>query len=343
MHGLLKSALSIILGVLLMSCQTTTMAVRSHVQQVSLAPGEYSSVAWVADRTVVIEREDPRDPRMGSQRLSLVMLDAPQDERPLALAKQGPGCRVTEYHQLKRLPTGELGAVRICAREKDVEGDTVDIVAIGVDAARIRPLLNTPAESGISGFTFGPDLQRGLISAGGEICETIVAVEQGEVRPLRVTLGDGKNRWSLDEGDQRSCTSQGRASLPAWSPSGEEIAFFASPDSVGVADFDRLNVPWNLYLSDTEFRSPRPVLTGIRHARELSWSPDGNMLIFTGELAGRSPGTWLFAPKSNSLQLLSKSVFDSIAWAPEGRKIAAVVTSGVTTDDPKSELKIISW
>ena len=121
-----------------------------------------------------------------------------------------------------------------------------------------------------------------------------------------------------------SCTNQGRAAWPAWASDGSRIAFFGSPESIGVSGQDRLDVPWNLYVMAPSATEARPILEDVTHAGALSWSPDSRWLAFSGGLDGQE-GTWLLDTRNNQPIAISASQALWLAWSPAGDEIAATV------------------
>ena len=71
------------------------------------------------------------------------------------------------------------------------------------------------------------------------------------------------------------------ATLPRWSPNGEEIAF------VGTLS----GKPWKIYIVSAEGGTPRELLPDDREESDVTWSPDGKQLAFGRPTYGTQAGT----------------------------------------------------
>ena len=161
------------------------------------------------------------------------------------------------------------------------------------------------------------------------MCGSLIWVDDGLIDyPDIVIEGEDGESWNLGsffrDTSRNSCTDQGRASWPAWAPDGSHIAFFGSPESIGVSGQDRLDVPWNLYVIPPSATKARPILGDITHARALAWSPESRWLAFSGGLDGQE-GTWLLNTSNNEAIAISASEALVLAWSPAGDRIAATV------------------
>jgi len=161
------------------------------------------------------------------------------------------------------------------------------------------------------------------------MCGSLIWVDDGLIEYPDIVIEDEDGEsWNLGsffrDTSTNSCTDQGRAFWPAWAPDGSRIAFFGSPESIGVSGQDRLDVPWNLYVIPPSAAKARPILGDITHARALSWSPDSRWLAFSGGLDGQE-GTWLLDTSDNRTIPISASEALALAWSPTGDQIAATV------------------
>jgi Tol biopolymer transport system component len=180
---------------------------------------------------------------------------------------------------------------------------------------------------------WSPTMDRALVSTGS-VCSTIALLKSNGYTPLPVEIKDGGRSWRLDSPLIQSdvnCPKWGRAGGPSWSPDGEQIAFFASPQAIGLDGPARLNQPWNLYLTKSAAWTPRAVVSNVAYASSIEWSPDGRWLAFTGGLRGREWGLWLLEATSGGLQEISKGNVTDVTWSPNGKKLAVVY------DPPRGE------
>lgn len=283
---------------------------------------DYVNAAWITERDVVVEINPPGPPEpfvplsiMRPDGSGLRRLELPATKR----------CDRTEYAGARRLPDGRLGVVLLCTDLDGVEPTEDTLFAYDFETRELEVLLRT--DRGIGSYTWNPDLTQGLYSLSSGICDGIGAISRDGVEPFDVVLRDEGASWRLDSPLRSSsgdCDfSEGRAKLPEWSPDGKTIAFFASPQSAGVEAMDRLHEPWNLYLMDAERRVPRPVIRDVREPSAPLWSPDGDWLAFSGELAGEEPGIFLYSVEDESLRRVAKGNVGPDSWSPDGTRLLA--------------------
>jgi WD40 repeat protein len=84
---------------------------------------------------------------------------------------------------------------------------------------------------------------------------------------------------------------------------------------------------------DAKSLEPRPALSGITHPQGLEWSPDGRWLAFGGELSQHGEGTWLFEPRTGEILRLAEEIMWSLAWSPDGTRIAAIQGTYASSGD----------
>ena len=111
--------------------------------------------------------------------------------------------------------------------------------------------------------------------------------------------------------------------MPAWSPSGREIAFH----SFAGRDDDR-----RVEVVSASGGVPQPVVASPRNQRFPGWSPDGRALVFTSDATGRME---LYVVRRDAglrwgaaRRLTTAGGFNG-RWAPEGREIAYTRPDGI--------------
>lgn len=110
-----------------------------------------------------------------------------------------------------------------------------------------------------------------------------------------------------------------RAFLPRWSPDGKQIAFNASLP--GMA--------WNIYLISSNGGTPQRVFPSEQGQMDVSWSSDGNSLVF-GTTGVPNMPIYTIELRSKRVSILPGSTgLFSPRWSPDGKYIAAL-----TTDPP---------
>jgi hypothetical protein len=192
-----------------------------------------------------------------------------------------PGCKWVNYRFPHGLPDGRLGAVRSCTlrdpQDRVLWLDSFVAFDLSTGAmTTLAPLAPAGGRRDHGGIpeqdfnppdvTWDPSMTKALIAAGNGICSDLGTLTARGVGTLPVVLNDQGESWSLDAGlhdaDTPPCT-LGRAASPAWSPDGKQIAFLASPASVGTEGTARQDKPWNLYVMDSVKLQPRRLVTGI--------------------------------------------------------------------------------
>jgi serine/threonine protein kinase/Tol biopolymer transport system component len=111
------------------------------------------------------------------------------------------------------------------------------------------------------------------------------------------------------------------ASLPSWSPDGNQIAYISA----------QYGKPWKIFLLPAQGGSPEELLPEQVGEVDVSWSPDGAQLAF-GRISTMNTGTvdiQLVDVKTRQTSTLagSKGLF-SPRWSPDGRYLAAMSVEG---------------
>ena len=293
----------LVLGLLLAGCAASSPAppvapiaptladVTGH--RIAAPRGRYLRLAWLPSGWLVGEYEAGED---WTYRLWRLRPDGSQFA-PLPL-DHDPACRLTRYLHATALPDGRLGYEKQCLDPVTPPGqakldDRRHLMAYDLTTGQAERLVAEPLTYGAALYTWNPSMTRGMIHSGSGICDGIAWLTRSGREPATFSIQEGRRHWRMDTYYQRhpadSCHREGRASLPAWSPTGTVIAFFASPQSIGVRGFARLDMPWHLYLMNPEDQQPRPVVADVQAPGGLAWSPDGQQLVAVHDLGEEVP------------------------------------------------------
>ena len=105
--------------------------------------------------------------------------------------------------------------------------------------------------------------------------------------------------------------------LPRWSPDGKEIAF------VGGSP----NQTTKIYIVSASGGTPRQVTHGNTNENDVTWSPDGNSIIFNTEpLTGEAIASAIFEldlKSGKQIKLPGSERLYSARWSPDGRHVVA--------------------
>jgi hypothetical protein len=294
-----------------------------------LRTGFFPAVTWIrSDQIVAAHRPIPED--YGPLQIWQLTADGKTFNRvrlpddPLCQPAEGSDPGITDFLP-GNLPDGRLELVRTC---RSGLPRVQSVLAHNLETGVTEVLVEDPGRFGIGNISWNPSLDRALVSHTSGLCASFAWLTRNGLELLSLQMGSGERTWNLDE-DFRSpgnCENRGRANNANWAPGGESIAFFASPESVGVVGHGRLDVPWNLYLMSPNELKPRVVFNKVFHADSLRWSPDGQWLSFRGEIHGRGEGGFAYSPNSDELvTLVTEPLLREIHWSPDGTKLVGIV------------------
>jgi hypothetical protein len=299
----------------------------------------YGRVAWTEPNRLVVAYT-PNPTEIGSETEIWQVEVATGRLSPLTL-REPKECQATNYHDPTALSDGLVGVVRQCILDRNNPiADSFVLLQLSPTQQRETEIVSELGFDPIQ-FSWRPRLGKGIAARGDDTCSTLVSLHRGSVTYPSITIPGGQGTVVIDstlvEPEGRTCTDKPRASWPDLSPDGQTVAFFASPESVGVPSQARLSVPWNLYTMLANGSDVQKHVEGILAPRSLVWSPDGGTLAFTGSVDGNQ-GVWVYSPDSDRLVRVSDASIDWLSWAPSGRQLAGV--SSASQWPPRSSLMI---
>lgn len=261
-------------------------------------PADYAGVAWVDEERLVVAY-NPEGLHGGEFQLWQLRTDG-SDFRALPTTTDLDCMRLDDAEPTS-LPDGRIGFVRSCALRDWTDEPTAQLLmAYDRDLDQPKALANPACR--VSQYAWMPDMTQAFFGCGSRICQGIGAVSAGGIDSVDAALGEGDQAFNLADHfeDEADCTATGRADLPAVRPDGEQVAFFASPQSVGIDGMARLDEHWNLYLMAPGGDQPEEVLADIDEPTSLAWSPDGAWLAFSAEPSEDAGKTFCSRPRPAS-------------------------------------------
>jgi hypothetical protein len=296
-------------------------------------PVAENSVTWLPDDKLLITTESSGKLYGMGEPISYLLRDGSFLE--LRHFPIETNCSVYAYHVNGVLPDGRLGLVTECnIHDKPNQGPTEEltlVLAYDWNSGATEQLVEQSIPPiGALWFSWNPEMTRGIQEAGS-LLSTIMWLTPEKTEPMDIIVEDGSRRWSLADNyaamlvRESDVEELGRASSPAWSPNGEQIAFFASLDAIGHSGISRATGEYQLYLMDAELLQPEPILDRMYFADGLTWSPNGRWLAFTGQRPGYCSSDeclWLFSPEREVLiQVTDDAVIGRISWSPDGKRL----------------------
>lgn len=241
-------------------------------------------------------------------------------------------CHQLGYLRPTALSDRRVGTIRECSRLSDTGALTMDAALLAIDpetgaSETLAQVVQKSGVTGVSSFAWDIASRRGLISIGSGICQGIQLIDSGGLRPIDLNVADGGHQFNLaDEFTQTGsdCSATGRASLPAITKDGSQVAFVASPRSVGLEGADRLDAPSSIFVADAALTKATGVLSDVTDIGAIAWSPNGKRLAFSGTVGNSGRGLWLLDTVSRTTTLVSHVQLSEIAWSPDGSQIAGL-------------------
>ena len=254
-----------------------------------------------------------------------------------------PRCETKiSYGSFMALPDGRLGLQKECIFAPGKIETT--LLAYDWASETLSPVVLEPLpDLATATFSWNPDMSQGVQGSGaGYLFSTIFWLSPQEAKPMNIIVEAGRSSWSLADNywgtiHREVVYDAGLADSPRWSPDGNTIVFFATPDAYGRRGTARLTSPWIIYQMDSKQLQPMPIVEGIYYPFGLEWSPDGKWLAFSGrEDLSDEDKLWLFSVESQSIIPITSGDIKSIAWSPDGSQMAAIVQCNKTcsSQDP---------
>ena len=330
----------LVLVAVLAGCQAGSGGATAPVgDPVAIPPGQYSGLAWLPSNWLVVSAPpEPED--VGSPFVSYRFRPDGQDLEEVAFPHVD--CRRVEYLAPTTLPDGRLGVLQLCYGEEVIPH--AEVVALDIETGEAETLVDLAGLGTVhtGQMTWNPDLDRGFLAHGSGLCQGIVGLTRNGVEYLTVEIAEGDRSFRLDEMFQDDIEREetGQANYPAWSPDGEQIAFFASTEAIGVAGYARADVPYGLYVMEPDGQHVSRLVAEVFSSRYVAWSPDGETLAFAGVIDG-TRALWLLDRDGETPSALAEVYALWLAWSPDGDRIAVSIPTGPESSSDRIEVRLI--
>lgn len=217
-------------------------------------------------------------------------------------------CRIGWVSRAQRLPNANLGFIYQC--EPDASTRQQDLRQWNSITNEFQTFKEFPEQFTVQSYSFAPTMSH------------VVVAEQGGAINDKIFKTDSTGPL------QQLFSNFPRAASPSWSTDGKTIAFVANKDLpnardnpftalVGIGDL--LFYPWNLYLANADGTNPHIVVSEIKLADVVKWSPVDSRLAFRGEYKG-TQGIWIFNTETRQLTRVWRNL-DDYDWSPDGTKM----------------------
>lgn len=296
-------------------------------EQLPLPTAVYSKVVWLDEETLVFKHRRPRTPadegvtdRFDDYQISLYRLDT-QELREVRLPTPPDDCaqKAGNVGRLYSVPGNRFGYVYPCS--KGHRGLISSILYLWdreqnlmVEYATYpKPFRDFPRSFRAGRFSFAPDMSSLILEQASDFSPKLYLVD-------------------ADADMTRLFPEFERASEPSRSPDGQTIAFrgterypFNTDDPRKWNQIERTFYhPYDLFFMDADGSNARIALSQFGTLFNLTWSPDGAHLFFSGPRPRGRNGLWML--HVDTLQVTRIWHYDaSFDLSPDGRRIVIIV------------------
>jgi len=316
--------------IIMVGCQSSQPERIVHlvpVHSLQVPEGEYYALAWLPNDRVILNYQ-PKG-KQGPESNLWIMRSDGSEFHELALPSDIQNeCSWTEYHDPITLSDGQAAYVRSCHMEKEPFRSS-SILVLNPGTQTSQPLFTQQIpESALFSIAFGSDLSHGVGATYSDIEHYMFGI-------------DNQGTYTLELGLLRP-------NRPAWSPDGKHLAFFGNRAMGGDAGpiwatqaYDLWLMPADCISRSRSCSATAQLLTqGVNGPTRVAWSPNGNWLVFDGDVQGQGKGIWLLDARRQKLYQIAVGNYERPTWSPDGQSIMVVVGSPVQS---QSDPTLISY
>ncbi len=286
-----------------------TKDIIAHARPLAIPPHDYYEVEWLTDKRIALLYASHEG--LPSWNDKIMLYDLEHQQSRFAPLPARPECRLVVTPKIERVPNGNLGFVYQCLIDRPhFSDDLYSLYVWDIEVHTVQEVERYPDNFRPGQFAFAPNMSQLIQEQRSGLAEKVFLIRR-------------------DEAMEQLYGSWTRVRAPAWSRDGRNIAFVGTEEYTPPAVLhplfgfgsmvDILYEPWTLYTAEVDGGEPQVMLEGIVGARLGEWSPDGELLTFTGEYRGVE-GVWVVNRETKQVVRIWPYVTGH-AWSPDGQQM----------------------
>lgn len=307
-----------LVGLIMAGCQASQAGIVVHLvpqHPLQVPEGSYGARAWAPNDRVVLEYS-PRGEQEPGSRLWIMQSDGGDFHELELPADIQNDCSSTYYHSPVALFDGRVAYIRSCHMQQGTVFWSSAILALNAQDATSHELFNyqIPEPASFS-IAFGSDPTRGVGATYSDIEHHMFGIDSRSVYSLELGLL--------------------RPNRPAWSPDGTHLAIFGNQTMRGEPGTFWATQSYDLWIMSTDCVARsydctdkvRLLVQDVNSPTDVSWSPDGQWLVFDGDVQSRGDGIWLLHVNSGDIFQIASGNYTYPEWSPDGLSVMIAVGS----------------
>lgn len=282
---------------------------------------DYNGVAWLDDDGLVVAEVGEEFPiaevALSWQETSTAPL------RPISRGTE-PGCSSNQRFDVLRMPDRGFAFYNLCVSNNTMERSSAYAMLWDVDSQSASHLFNYPLPYSRSSFSIAPDGTKAI--AGRAIATDDLL-------------------WFMDqEGSVRVEVGLAVAREPAWAPAGTTVAFWGADrwDGTHTQQMGLWSFSADCVSGSPCVRIPELLVPDVASNSFPSFSPDGSVIAFSGEVARGGNGVWLYSLAEHTLIRVLGERYTKPSWSPDGTHIVMIEDIDVAPDFSWAKRRIVT-